>query len=104
MVVYHRHVQPQSCQHTGKFAKLWKRNFSLDNLDGLVLTCLKPGILYFGASCLLQRFSNHDPHIDLLFSEIVFLLSTCSSWYEVLENVTLGYFADEHFAHGACYE
>lgn len=41
-----------SCQHTGKFAKLWKRNFSLDNLDGLVLTFLKPGILCFG--CLLS--------------------------------------------------
>lgn len=90
MVVYNRYVQPLSCQHTGKFAKPGKINFSLENLGSLVLTCLKPGTVYFGASCLLQRFSNHDPQIDLLFSKIVFLLGICGSWHEVLKSSRTG--------------
>lgn len=81
MVVYSRYVQPQSYQHTRKFANLWKVNFSLEILDSLVLTCLKPGTVYFVASCLLQRFSK-----DLLFYKILFLLGICGSWHEVLES------------------
>lgn len=42
MVVYDRYVHPQSCQRTWKFAKLWRINFSLENLNSLVVTCLKP--------------------------------------------------------------
>lgn len=85
MAVCNRYVQPQSCYLSWKFAKLWRINFSLENLDSLVLTCLKTGTVYFGATYLLQRFSKHDLQIDLLFSKIVFLLGICSNWHEMLE-------------------